>query len=61
MEKEKRIEEEKRRQKEYQKRKGLEKTERLIFKVEEAYKKMDDWKEELERREKASEDNLKKQ
>lgn len=61
MEKERRIEEEKKRQQEHRHKMGQDKTERLIFKVDEAYKKMAEWQQELERRERTAEDTLKKQ
>ena len=41
--------------------KGQEKNEKINQKVEEAYRQMMDWQHELERREKAAADNLKKQ
>ena len=47
-EKERRIEEEKRRQAALRQRQGQQKTERLVFKVEEAYRRMREWQEELE-------------
>lgn len=61
MERERRIEEAKRREQEARQRKGYEKNSKIAHKVEEAYKQMMDWQNELERREQAAADNLKKQ
>lgn len=43
------------------KRKGQDKNDKIVFRTDEAYKKMEEWKQELERREKTAEDNLRKQ
>lgn len=61
MEKEKRIKEEKLKEQLMRRRRGQEKSERITMKVEEAYKMMEEWTKELERREQATENNLKKQ
>ncbi len=61
IERERWVEEQKRKQQEQRQRQGRDKTEKLLYKVEDAYKKMAEWQAELERREKAAADNLKKQ
>lgn len=61
MERERRIEEEKRREQNQRYQKGKEKNDKIQQKVDEAYRQMMEWQAELERREKAAEDNLKKQ
>ena len=60
-EKEQRIEQLKNRQAQQRMLNGEMKNQKIQFKIEEAYKKMESWQNELERREKQAEDNLQKQ
>ena len=60
-EKEQRIEQLKHRQAQQRMLNGEMKNQKIQFKIEEAYKKMESWQNELERREKQAEDNLQKQ
>lgn len=61
MERERRIEESKRKEQELRQKKGQEKNSKIAQKVDEAYRQMQEWQIELERREQAAADNLKKQ
>lgn len=61
MERERRIEDEKMRETHMRRVKGQEKNEKIQYKVDEAYRKMEEWQRELARREQQAEENRKRQ